>query len=162
MRQTNKKKSICTTVQGHQQGTYVNPERHSDKPVQETNLLFKANETSTPTTSGALEKQGRILPLCKAKAHSICFAHTNKAAHQSYYTASDFFKKLLGLFDLHILKTYVNILQNKAHNNWSFLVFIVYIFIYIYLLDIHVEVCCLAICNVFHFQKRKNSTHRNF
>lgn len=42
-RQTNKKKSICTTVQGHQQGTYVNPERHSDMPVQETNLLFKAN-----------------------------------------------------------------------------------------------------------------------
>lgn len=61
VRQTNKKKSTCTTVQGHQQGTYVNPERHSDMPVQETNLLFKA-ETSTPTTSGAPEKQGRILP----------------------------------------------------------------------------------------------------
>lgn len=73
-----KKKSICTTVQGQQQGTHVNPERHSDMPVQETNLFFKANETATPTTSGALEKQGRILSLCKAKAHSICFAHSNR------------------------------------------------------------------------------------
>lgn len=36
------------------------------------------------------------------------------------------------------------------------------IFIYVYLLDVHLEVYCLVIDNVFHFQKMKNSTHEQF
>jgi len=61
-------------------------------PVRETNLLFKANETATLTTSGTLEKQGGISPLCKPEAPSIRSAQNNMLPF-SYYTASCFKKK---------------------------------------------------------------------
>lgn len=46
-------------------------------PAQQTDLLFKANETATLTTSGTLEKQGGIFPLCKAEAPIMRFAQTH-------------------------------------------------------------------------------------
>lgn len=153
--QTNKK-SIPTTVQGHQEGTYVNPEKHSDMPVQETNLLFKANETSTPTTFGAPEKPGRILPLCKAKAHSICSAHSNRLpirATRQHLTSRNYWGFLICIF-LSLMWTFCKTKHITIGHSC--------IFIYIYLADVHVDVYCLVICNVFHFQKRKNSTHRKF
>lgn len=36
-------------------------------PVQETNLVFKANETSTPTTSGAPESKAGFYPYAKQR-----------------------------------------------------------------------------------------------
>lgn len=77
----------------------MNPEWHAGMPVQETNSLFKANVTAALITSGTPEKQGSVLPLCRTKAPSICFAQSN-ISPISYYTASCFFNKTLLFLDL--------------------------------------------------------------
>lgn len=76
-------------------------------PAQQTDLLFKANETATLTTSGTLEKQGGIFPLCKAEAPSMSFAQTY-AAHQlqEEMTTSRFYKDcMLLLCDHHAIES---------------------------------------------------------
>lgn len=47
-------------------------------------------------------------------------------------------------------------MQNETHNNWSFF------YSDLYLLDVHLEVYCLVIDIVFHFQKMKHSIHKQF